>query len=120
MFVQHISAVTLAVRNMARSAAFYQRLGFDLTHGGSEAPFTSLRFGEAFVNLVATPEYEPRWWGRAIFRVDDVDAYHAKLREAGLQPEDPRDASWGERYFHLVDSDGHELSFAQLLPNQQR
>lgn len=24
----------------------------------------------------------------------------------------PQDASWGERYFHMSDPDGHELSFA--------
>jgi hypothetical protein len=23
----------------------------------------------------------------------------------------PQDASWGERYFHISDPDGHELSF---------
>ena len=27
----------------------------------------------------------------------------------------PRDAEWGERYFHLTDPDGHELSFARPL-----
>jgi hypothetical protein len=27
----------------------------------------------------------------------------------------PRDASWGERYFHMLDEDGHELSFARQL-----
>ena len=37
---------------------------------------------------------------------------------AGYQPATvPRDAEWGERFFHLVDPDGHELSFARpLLP----
>ena len=25
----------------------------------------------------------------------------------------PRDAEWGERYFHITDPDGHELSFAR-------
>ncbi|MEC7657646.1 MAG: VOC family protein, partial [Pseudomonadota bacterium] len=25
------------------------------------------------------------------------------------------DASWGERYFHITDPDGHELSFAHPL-----
>ena len=25
------------------------------------------------------------------------------------------DAPWGERYFHVRDPDGHELSFARLL-----
>ena len=27
----------------------------------------------------------------------------------------PADAPWGERYFHVLDPDGHELSFARLL-----
>ena len=27
----------------------------------------------------------------------------------------PRDAPWNERYFHLTDPDGHELSFARPL-----
>jgi catechol 2,3-dioxygenase-like lactoylglutathione lyase family enzyme len=37
---------------------------------------------------------------------------------AGYQPATaPRDAEWGERFFHLTDPDGHELSFARpLLP----
>jgi len=33
----------------------------------------------------------------------------------GFDPEIPRDASWGERYFHMPDPDGHELSFARPL-----
>ena len=35
---------------------------------------------------------------------------------AGYQIEaPPRDAEWGERFFHLTDPDGHELSFAWPL-----
>jgi catechol 2,3-dioxygenase-like lactoylglutathione lyase family enzyme len=37
------------------------------------------------------------------------------LKDRGFNPEIPRDASWGERYFHMLDPDGHELSFAQPL-----
>ena len=34
----------------------------------------------------------------------------------GLQPHfAPRDAEWGERYFHVSDPDGHELSIARPL-----
>ena len=29
----------------------------------------------------------------------------------------PADAPWGERYFHITDPDGHELSFAKRLDN---
>jgi hypothetical protein len=28
----------------------------------------------------------------------------------------PRNAEWEQRYFHLSDPDGHELSFARPLP----
>jgi len=54
-------------------------------------------------------------WGRMIFYVADVDAFWEYLRGKGLQPESPRDASWGERYFHMSDPDGHELSFARPI-----
>ncbi len=50
--------------------------------------------------------------GRMIFYVADVDAFWEYLRGKGFNPEKPRDASWGERYFHMSDPDGHELSFA--------
>ena len=40
-----------------------------------------------------------------------------RARAAGFAPATaPRDAEWGERYFHLTDPDGHELSFARPLP----
>ncbi len=48
-------------------------------------------------------------------RVSDVDAHYQALAASGLSPEEPRDASWGERFFHIRDPDGHELSFAELL-----
>ena len=93
MSVKHISAVTLAVRNMQRSVNYYLRLGFEIVDGGEESLFTSLRSGKAFVNLSADPHYGGRWWGRVIFRVDDAVAHFEVLRAAGLQPETPRDAA---------------------------
>lgn len=116
--MQHISAVTFAVRDMARSVEFYKKLGFELLSGGDCAGFSTFKAGEAFVNLVANPGYEHRWWGRAIFRVVDADELHRRLTAEGLKPEVPRDAAWGERFFHLTDPDGHELSFAELLTRQ--
>ncbi len=112
--IKYISAVTFAVRDMARSVAFYQKLGFTLVKDGS-AEFTSLQAGEASVNLASAPAYQHTWWGRVIFRVDDADAHYRTLVAAGLNPDSPKDAAWGERFFHITDPDGHELSFAQLL-----
>ncbi|MGC1407492.1 MAG: VOC family protein [Acetobacteraceae bacterium] len=115
--IEALSAVTLATQDMALSVAFYRTLGFVLKSGGAEAGFTSFYAGSGYLNLTAVGHAQ-RWsgWGRAIFYVDDVDALHARVVAAGLSPEfAPRDAAWGERYFHITDPDGHELSFARLL-----
>lgn len=102
---------------MARAIAFYRALGFEMINGGDTAALTSFAAGSSFLNVIAAPkDAEISFWGRAIFYVDDVDAMHARAVAAGLTPEAaPRDAPWGERFFHLVDPDGHELSFARPL-----
>jgi catechol 2,3-dioxygenase-like lactoylglutathione lyase family enzyme len=116
--IEAISAVTLAVSEMARSFHFYRALGFELLTGGDDAGFTTFGVGAGFLNLQVDPAHAPvrAIWGRVIFHVDDVDAMHARALRAGLTPDtEPADAPWGERYFHLRDPDGHELSFARLL-----
>jgi uncharacterized glyoxalase superfamily protein PhnB len=43
-----------------------------------------------------------------------------RARRAGFTPStSPTDATWGERYFHILDPDGHELSFARPLPGDR-
>jgi catechol 2,3-dioxygenase-like lactoylglutathione lyase family enzyme len=115
--IEAISAVTLATHDMPRAVRFYVSLGFEIAHGGEIAPFTSFRAGSGYLNLIAQPaEKQWSWWGRTIFYVSDVDALYEIARAAGHTPStEPRDAEWGERYFHLTDPDGHELSFARLL-----
>jgi catechol 2,3-dioxygenase-like lactoylglutathione lyase family enzyme len=112
--IQHISAVTLAVRAMPEAIAFYTKLGFTLVYGGPAARFSTLQAGEAYVNLLVSPSYTPTWWGRTIFRVDDVDALYRTALAQGLTPTPLQDGAWGERYFHVMDPNGHELSFAQV------
>ena len=86
-------------------------------YGGETAAFTSFRAGPNYLNLIAQPEQRHwSWWGRLIFYVADVDALYERALRAGWEPSTvPRDAEWGERYFHLTDPDGHELSFARPL-----
>ncbi|MEE8602641.1 VOC family protein [Euzebya tangerina] len=111
-----LSAVTLVVTDMRRSWAFYAALGFEAAYGGPDEPFTSFRVGSSYLNLQVTGEDPETGWGRAIFYVTDVDGMYRRAVEAGMEPEfEPRDAEWGERYFHLRDPDGHELSFAKPL-----
>lgn len=115
--IRSISAVTLATHDMGRAVRFYRALGFRLRYGGETAGFTSFAVGSGYLNLIAQPsERTWSWWGRLIFYVDDVDTLYARALDLGLHPQaPPRDAEWGERYFHLTDPDGHELSFAVPL-----
>jgi catechol 2,3-dioxygenase-like lactoylglutathione lyase family enzyme len=117
-----ISAVTLAAHDMARALRFYRLAGFRVLYGGAEASFTSLAAGEGqYLNLIAAAaDRQWSWWGRLIFYDDDVDGLHARFVAAGYAPQGaPRDAEWGERYFHIADPDGHELSFAWPIRNKQ-
>jgi uncharacterized glyoxalase superfamily protein PhnB len=115
--IEAISAITLATHDMRRAVKFYASLGFEILHGGETASFTSFRAGSGYLNLIAQPtEKQWSWWGRTIFYVSDVDALCETAIAAGHKPStQPRNAEWGERYFHLTDPDGHELSFARPL-----
>jgi uncharacterized glyoxalase superfamily protein PhnB len=102
---------------MARAVRFYEALGFSMAYGGETAAFTSFRVGTGSLNLARAEDERPSTSRvRVIFYVDDVDAMYAHVLARGFTPETPpRDAAWGERYFHLTDPDGHALSFARPL-----
>jgi catechol 2,3-dioxygenase-like lactoylglutathione lyase family enzyme len=116
-FIEKVSAITFIVADMQRSVCFYQDvLGLELLYGGTDSGFSSLRIPDAESPIINLQPGNPAIaWGRVIFHVSDVDAYWRSLNEKGLSPDSPRDAPWGERYFHLHDPDGHELSFARPI-----
>lgn len=115
--IEHLSAVTLVTTDMELAVQFYEALGFRRLYGGPQTDFTSYQVGEGFLNLqLVQGAGRPSAWGRVIFWVDDVDTMHRRVCAAGYRPESaPADAPWGERYFHVRDPDGHELSFARRL-----
>lgn len=119
-----INAVTLAVADMAAALRFYvDTLDLPVVYGGADAPFTTLELDTTFINLFVHDE-PTQFWGRFIVHVADPDQLHETITAAvaaGQLPESctPHaalaDATWGERYFHVNDPDGHELSFARRL-----
>jgi catechol 2,3-dioxygenase-like lactoylglutathione lyase family enzyme len=116
--IKSISAVTLLTIDMDKAVAFYQALGFHLLYGGPREAFTSFRVGAGYLNLQVDPAGSVREaiWGRVVFWVENVDVLYQRALEAQFAPESaPTDAPWGERYFHIHDPDGHELSFARAL-----
>ena len=100
---------------MVRSVQFYKSIGFKLIYGGQTSHFSSFRAAAQYLNLTTEKmDNKIGFWGRVIFYVDDVDRMYHHMTAVGLAPEfEPRDATWGERYFHITDPDGHELSFAR-------
>jgi len=113
--IDYISAVTLAVRDMGTSVTFYQKLGLDVSYGGPDAPFTTMRAGESVINLRQASDSAGNSGVRVILRVRGVDGLREDLIAKGLSPTPLRDAEWGERYFEISDPDGFVISFAQLL-----
>jgi catechol 2,3-dioxygenase-like lactoylglutathione lyase family enzyme len=115
--IEKISAITLRVSDMKVSVQFYRDvLGMELLYGGEQASFSSLRARDsksAILNLEQGDSVSR--WGRLIFHVANVEAFWTHLKESSFDPEIPQDAPWGERYFHILDPDGHELSFARPL-----
>ena len=56
---------------------------------------------------------------RLIFHTDDVDALYSYLKNDKVISKSitietkPENAYWGERYFHIRDPDGYQISFAE-------
>jgi catechol 2,3-dioxygenase-like lactoylglutathione lyase family enzyme len=131
MKVYKISAVTLLIRDMKRSCNFYSKVpGFKKVYGGSEDSFTSYEIGEnssVYLNLElsklsSSDEHaDSKNLLRVILHTDDVDKLYTYFKNDQVISHlisfenEPSNASWGERYFHVRDSDGYILSFAQPL-----
>jgi catechol 2,3-dioxygenase-like lactoylglutathione lyase family enzyme len=121
------------IKNMKRSCDFYSNIpGFRLAYGGSSNDsFTTFGIGEdmpkMYLNLeLATnrnSEYDilPRHFGRVIFHTDNVDKLYSYFKgnegisKIILFENEPTNAPWGERFFHILEPDGYQLSFAQPL-----
>jgi catechol 2,3-dioxygenase-like lactoylglutathione lyase family enzyme len=60
-------------------------------------------------------------FGRIIFHTDDVDKLYYQLKYDEYMntlvtfENEPTDAPWGERFFHIRDPDWYQLSFAQPI-----
>jgi catechol 2,3-dioxygenase-like lactoylglutathione lyase family enzyme len=139
MKVYNISAITLRIRDMDKSCNFYSQIpGFRLVHGGSAgSSFSTYEIGESdglklYLNLeLITVDADqngqidqPRSkkdFGRIIFHTDDVDKLYEYFKHNEsistniLFENTPTDALWGERYFHIREPDGYQLSFAKPL-----
>jgi len=120
--------VELFVSDVARSLAFYKKLGFSVSKRWED--WVLLRRGAMSLTLqgdahaVAGPHYFtpeigrfPRGTGVEIsIQVDDVDAEHIRAQSANLNIVKPiQDRQWGARDFRLADPDGYFLRVTSPL-----
>jgi hypothetical protein len=60
-------------------------------------------------------------FGRIIFHCEDVDKLYSYMQhdecisKSIVFENKPTNASWGERFFHIREPNGYQLSFAQPL-----
>ena len=100
---------------MPRSFHFYHDiLGLKLAYGGENETFSSFDIGGKYLNLQLSAHCETRW-GRIILHCRNVDEMHEKLSRSLGVVSVPQDGPWGERFFHIRDPDGHELSIAKPI-----
>jgi catechol 2,3-dioxygenase-like lactoylglutathione lyase family enzyme len=111
----------LAVADMARSLAFYRRLGLDIPAGADGEPHVEVKVGDGlllFDTIETIHSFDPGWTAPTgspriglAFRCDspaEVDSRYADLVDAGYQGHlPPWDAFWGQRYAVVHDPDGN-------------
>ena len=128
-----LDVVGVIVEDMARSLAFYRRLGLDIPAAADTEPHVELALaGDMRVtwDTVATIQsFDPGYVHPAegagsnvglAFRLDtpaEVDAVYATIVDAGYHGyKDPWDAFWGQRYAIVHDPDGTHIDLYAPLP----
>jgi hypothetical protein len=129
MRIQKISAITLKIQNMKKEWQFYSQLpGLVLSYGGPDCNFTSFEMkdyssnSKTYINLECTNGFTyNKNFGRIIIYSDNVDELYNFFKKdhniASLITikNEPIDGIWGERYFHILDPEEYEISFAQSI-----
>ena len=126
-----LDVVGIVVDDMARSLAFYRRLGFDLAAANDSEPHVEaslpggLRIAWDTADTIRS--FDPGWTppsgghriGLAFACADpaDVDAKYGELVAAGYQGHhEPWNAFWGQRYATVLDPDGNSVDLFAALP----
>jgi catechol 2,3-dioxygenase-like lactoylglutathione lyase family enzyme len=126
-----LDLVGLVVDDMARSLAFYRRLGLDPPADADREPHVEAAFPGglriAWDTVDTIRSFDPGWTpptgGHRLglaFRCDDpadVDATYRALVDAGHRGHlEPWDAFWGQRYATVLDPDGNSVDLFANLP----
>ncbi|HXZ84284.1 MAG TPA: VOC family protein [Myxococcota bacterium] len=123
------------VRDMARTVAFYRRLGLRFSEGAEKDMFSSVALEDgvhlAFGTHALTRGYDPGFEEPSgaspnclQFEVESraaTDRIYAELTAAGHKGHlPPHDAFWGSRYAEVIDPDGNLVGFQSPVDPAKR
>ena len=115
-------SVSLSVKNLEASRAFYEKLGFVLFAGDAKQNWLILRNGSATIGLFQemfernSLTFNPGWDSECNKLRDftDVRELQRRLKSAGIEPATPADeSSTGPASFIVIDPDGNPIVIDQ-------
>ena len=115
-------SVSLAVKDLAASRTFYQKLGFEVWGGDPVQNWLILQNGPVTIGLFQGMfernllTFNPGWdsKGGTLTDFTDVRELQRRLRSAGIEPTTAADeSSTGPASFIIVDPDGNQILFDQ-------
>lgn len=115
-------SVSLAVKDLAASRAFYEKLGFEKVFGEEEQNWLILRSGETTIGLFQGMfernmlTFNPGWnaQAEAVDDFEDVREIQKRLKERGLELASEADESTsGPASLMLIDPDGNPVLIDQ-------
>jgi len=103
------------VSDLARSVAWYERAGFEVSHHDGFYAFAH-RKRDLTIHLAHDPEGElPQVHSSLYIHCQDADRVAEEWREAGLEVDGPRDEDYGKREGSVTDPDGNLIRFGSPI-----
>ncbi len=110
-----ISGITCFVKDTAKTAEFYEKLGFIVTH--KDEDMVTIRLNWFWMNFVATEKREYKAGtvsvGQHVYvTVDNVDEVYESLTAKGIEfTAEPQDYPSGKREAMVLDPDDYPIVF---------
>ncbi len=121
-------SVSLAVKDVKASKAFYEKLDFQQVGGGLEQNYVIMQNGTTTIGLFQGMfeknilTFNPGWNHKAetLERFQDVRDLQATIKDRGITPVTEADAvTDGPASFVIVDPDGNAILFDQHVPKSK-
>lgn len=122
-------SVSLTVKDIAASRAFYEKLGFTVVSGDQSKNWLVMKNEETKIGLFQgmfpknTLTFNPGWDSNkaTLQEFEDARELQKKLKARGLTPNPAADeATSGPAYFMLIDPDGNPILVDQHVPSPKK